>query len=247
MATNRKNICVAITGASGAVYALRLIKVLRASGHDVDLSISPSGAKVIRQEMELPIDLEQFDAADLMLDDGAETVDGKIRLSQANARIGTADNNVPTVQGGGIGQLRYHHYQDLSAPIASGSFLTGGMVICPCSGTTLSAVAHAVAGNLIQRTAEVHLKERRPLVVVPRETPLSLGHLDNMRRITEAGGVVLPASPGWYHGVNTLHDLVDFIVCRICDQLGIDNSLIQRWGSESSGGLKRPGITDASP
>ena len=227
---NRKSICVAITGASGAVYAIRLIEVLRASGHDVHLSISPSGAKVIRQEMELSIDLEQFHTADLMLDDLSRTADSKIQFLQENAGISTGDSNVLSAAGGSIGQLQYHHYQDLSAPIASGSFLTGGMVICPCSGTTLSAVAHAAAGNLIQRTAEVHLKERRPLIVVPREAPLSLGHLDNMRRIVEAGGVVLPASPGWYHGVNALRDLVDFVVCRICDQLGIENSLIRRWG-----------------
>ena len=118
------------------------------------------------------------------------------------------------------------------APMASGSFLTAGMVICPCSGTTLSAVAAGAAGNLIQRAAEVHLKERRKLVLVPRETPLSLAHIDNMRRVTEAGAVVLPASPGWYHGVQELSDLVDFVVARICDQLGIEQTLTKRWGTE---------------
>jgi 4-hydroxy-3-polyprenylbenzoate decarboxylase len=118
------------------------------------------------------------------------------------------------------------------APMASGSFLTGGMVICPCSGTTLSAVAAGAAGNLIQRAAEVHLKERRKLIVVPRETPLSLAHIDNMRRVTEAGAVVLPASPGWYHGVESVNDLVDFVVARICDQLGIEHVLTKRWGTE---------------
>jgi flavin prenyltransferase len=237
MATNRKNICVAITGASGAVYALRLIEVLRALGHSVHLSISPSGVEVIRQETGLAIDLEHFRAADLMLDAGAESADSEAQRLQEKTGIGNIESDVLLAREGAIGQLCYHHYQDFCAPIASGSFLTGGMVICPCSGTTLSAVAHSVAGNLIQRTAEVHLKERRPLVVVPRETPVSLGHLDNMRWITQAGGVVLPASPGWYHGVDTLQDLIDFIVGRICDQLGVENSLIRRWGSESSGGL----------
>ena len=101
------------------------------------------------------------------------------------------------------GKLHYYHHNDFMAPMASGSFLTAGMVICPCSGTTLSAVAAGAAGNLIQRAAEVHLKERRKLILVPRETPLSLAHIDNMRRVTEAGAVVLPASPGWYHDVNS--------------------------------------------
>jgi 4-hydroxy-3-polyprenylbenzoate decarboxylase len=105
------------------------------------------------------------------------------------------------------------------------------MVICPCSGATLSSVASAASSNLIHRAAEVHLKERRTLVLVPRETPLSLPQLDNMRRAVEAGAVVLPASPGWYHGVETLGDLVDFVVARICDQLGVENTLMRRWGS----------------
>jgi 4-hydroxy-3-polyprenylbenzoate decarboxylase len=116
--------------------------------------------------------------------------------------------------------------------MASGSFLTAGMVICPCSGTTLSAVAAGAASNLIQRAAEVHLKERRKLILVPREAPLSMAHIDNMRRVTEAGGVILPASPGWYHDVKSTVDLVDFIVARICDQLGIEHQLTKRWGTE---------------
>ena len=91
-------------------------------------------------------------------------------------------------------------------------------------------MAAGAANNLIQRAAEVHLKERRKLIVVPRETPLSLAHIDNMRRVTEAGGVVLPASPGWYHGVESVNDLVDFVVARICDQLGVEHQLTKRWG-----------------
>jgi 4-hydroxy-3-polyprenylbenzoate decarboxylase len=192
--------CIAITGASGAAYAVRLLEVLRASGRDVHLSISPSGRDVIKQELGLAVDLEHFRLESL--------------LPAADAR----------------GKIEYFHWQDFMAPMASGSFLTGGMVICPCSGTTLSAVAAGAAGNLIQRAAEVHLKERRRLVVVPRETPLSLAHIDNMRRATEAGAVVLPASPGWYHGVREVSDLVDFIVARICDQLGIEQTLTRRWG-----------------
>jgi 4-hydroxy-3-polyprenylbenzoate decarboxylase len=226
-----KNIVVAITGASGAVYSLRLIEVLLATGHDVHLSISPSGAQVIHEEMDLRVDLDDFQAADLMLEDVTAASDSKIRMLQASAGIGTADSNVLSVDAGRVGELYYHHYQNFNAPLASGSFLTQGMVIAPCSGSTLSAVAHAGGDNLIQRAAEVHLKERRKLILVPRETPLSLPHIDNMRRCTEAGAIVMPASPGWYHGVSTLRDLVDFMVARMCDQLGIDNCLINRWGA----------------
>ncbi|BBO34867.1 UbiX family flavin prenyltransferase [Lacipirellula parvula] len=232
MATKPKNICIGVTGGSGAVYSLRLIEVLLATGYDVHLSISPSGAQVIHEEMDLRVDLNDFQPADLMLEDVTNASDSKIRMLQASAGIGTADSNVLSVDAGRVGQLHYHHYQNYNSPIASGSFLTQGMVITPCSGATLSAVAHASSGNLIQRAAEVHLKERRKLILVTRETPLSLPHIDNLRKSTEAGAVVMPASPGWYHGVNTLRDLVDFMVARICDQLGIDNALINRWGAD---------------
>jgi 4-hydroxy-3-polyprenylbenzoate decarboxylase len=168
-----------------------------------------------------------------MLDDVTNASDSKIRLLQATAGIGTADSNVLSVDAGRVGELHYHHYQNFGSPIASGSFLTAGMVVSPCSGSTLSAVAHASSDNLIHRAAEVHLKERRKLILVPRETPLSLQHIENLRGCVEAGAVVLPASPGWYHGVSTLRDLVDFIVARICDQLGIDNALIKRWGADA--------------
>jgi 4-hydroxy-3-polyprenylbenzoate decarboxylase len=226
-----KNIVVAITGASGAVYSLRLIEVLLATGHDVHLSISPTGAQVIHEEMDLRVDLDDFQQADLLLEDVVNASDSKIRMLQASAGIGTADSNVLSVDAGRVGELHYHHFRDFNSPIASGSFLTAGMVVSPCSGSTLSAVAHASSSNVIQRAAEVHLKERRKLILVPRETPLSLPHIDNMRKCVEAGAVVLPAAPGWYHGVSTLRDLVDFVVARICDQLGIDNALIKRWGA----------------
>ena len=227
-----RNIVVAVTGASGAVYSLRLVEVLLATGHDVHLSISPTGAQVIHEEMDLRVDLEDFQPADLMLDDVTAASDSKIRLLQASAGIGAADSNVLSVASGRIGVLHYHHYKNFNSPIASGSFITQGMVVSPCSGSTLSAVAHGTSNNLIQRAAEVHLKERRRLILVPRETPLSLPHIDNLRKCTEAGAIVLPAAPGWYHGVSTLRDLVDFIVARVCDQLGIDNALIGRWGVE---------------
>ena len=196
-------IVVAITGASGAAYGVRLVEVLLAAGREIHLTISPSGQAVFETELGRRIDLDRFDLA---------------------ALLGKA---APTA-----GRCTYHHYKDLMAPIASGSFITSAMVICPCSGSTLAAVAHSMGENLVHRAAEVHLKERRKLVVVPRETPLSLPQLKNMQAIHEAGAVVLPAAPGFYHGADTVADLVDFVVARICDQLGVDNALIRRWGGD---------------
>jgi 4-hydroxy-3-polyprenylbenzoate decarboxylase len=198
---NAAPLVVGITGASGAAYAVRLLEVLLEAGREVHLAISPSGHAVIATELGRPLDLDRFDVAALL---------GK---------------PAPTT-----GRLHYHHFKNLMAPIASGSFLTAAMVICPCSGSTLSAVAHSMGENLIHRAAEVHLKERRKLVVVPRETPLSLPQLKNMQAIHEAGAVVLPAAPGFYHGAESVSDLVDFVVARICDQLGVPNALMRRWG-----------------
>ncbi len=139
------------------------------------------------------------------------------------------------------GTLYYHHFCDSLAPIASGSFPTDGMAVCPCTGGTLSAIANGASVNLIHRAAEVHLKERRRLVVVPRETPLSLVHLRNMTAAAEAGAVILPAMPGFYHGVKLIGDLVDFVVSRICDQLGVANTLVERWGENKKLGIKDEG------
>jgi flavin prenyltransferase len=132
----------------------------------------------------------------------------------------------------GSGKVVYHRHDDFSAAIASGSFLTGGMVVSPCSMSTLAAIANGITTNLVTRAADVHLKERRPLIVVPRETPLSVIHLENMLRLTRAGGVVLPAMPGWYHRPRSLDDLVRFVVARLCDQLGVENALVPRWGND---------------
>ena len=116
------------------------------------------------------------------------------------------------------------------AGIASGSFRTAGMVICPCSMGTLAALATGNGSNLIHRAGEVHLKERRKLILVPRETPLSLIAIENMATVTRAGAIVLPAMPGFYHRPTKLEDLVNFVVSRICDHLGVDVNLIDRWG-----------------
>jgi len=205
---------LAITGASGAIYGVRLLEVLLAAGRTVYLTISPSGQAVLDTELGLKIDLDDFLPSTL----------------------------VPTVyEQQSDGQIHYCHYQDLMSPIASGSFLTDGMVVCPCSGSTLGAIAHSIGSNLIHRSAEVHLKERRKLILVPRETPLSLPQIDNMRGATQAGAVVLPASPGFYHGAKTIDDLVDFVVARICDQLGVEHQLMKRWGQPPALPGVRPG------
>jgi flavin prenyltransferase len=195
-----QNLVVAITGASGAAYAVRLLEVLLAAGREVHLTVSAAAQIVLKRELNRAVDLDAFNPDSLAL--------GAIAP----------------------GRLHYHHYCDMAAPIASGSFRTDGMVICPCSMGTLSAIAHGASSNLIHRAADVHLKERRKLILVPRETPLSIVMLDNLRRAAKAGAVILPAMPGFYHGATTVCDLVNFVVARICDQLGIDHELIRRWG-----------------
>lgn len=194
-------IVLAITGASGAPYALRLLEVLMRAGRDVRLSISPAGQEVLKTETGRAIDLQDFCLLDLLPD--AEALPG---------------------------ELHYDYFQNLYAPIASGSSLTAGMVICPCSGGTMSAIAHGTSQNLIHRAADVHLKERRKLILVPRETPLSIVQLNNYKLCAEAGAIVLPAMPGFYHGAKSIADLVDFVVARICDQLEVPHQLMKRWG-----------------
>ena len=189
---------LAMTGASGAPFAVRLLEVLCAAGHQVHLTISGSATQVLREELGIDVSVNRFDPAAF----------GEL----------------------GPGNVIYHHHADFSAGIASGSFPTAGMVVAPCSMSTLAAIAHGITGNLITRAADVHLKERRKLILVPRETPLSLVHIENMAAVTRAGAVVLPAMPGWYHRPTTLDDLIDFVVGRICDQLGVGNELIRRWG-----------------
>lgn len=195
----KRTFVLAITGASGAAYAVRLLDVLLEAGCNVHLTISAAARDVLKHELNLDVDLDDFQPEMILP--------------------------------GRLGRLSYHHYRRYLAAIASGSFPTDGMVICPCSSGTLSAIVHGSGTNLIHRAAEVHLKERRKLILVPRETPLSIVQLDNLRRAAEAGAVILPAMPGFYHGVATVQDLVDFVVARICDQLGVENDLIRRWGS----------------
>jgi 4-hydroxy-3-polyprenylbenzoate decarboxylase len=196
------DVVVAMTGASGAPYAVRLLQVLSRFERTIHLTISNSAVQVLREELGLEVSL---------------------------------DSSQPTFAGVAPDRLIYHHYQDFNASIASGSFPTAGMVVIPCSMSTLGAIAAGATSNLITRAADVHLKERRKLIVVPRETPLSLIHLENMVKVTRAGGVVLPAMPGWYHRPRQIRDLIDFVVARVCDQLGIQNALVRRWGAPSAG------------
>lgn len=209
----KKRIVLAITGASGAIYATRLMAALLDAEAELHLTISPSGVAVIKQELDLDVSLTKFDPKPLVEYQPPWSKRSPYKLSdQALAR------------------LRYHHHQDYMTPIASGSFLTDAMIVCPCSGSTLAGIARAASSNLIQRAAEVHLKEHRKLIMVPRETPLSVFALENMHRLAAAGAIMLPAMPGWYHGVEDLDSLVDFIVGRILDQAGVGNAMIRRWG-----------------
>jgi 4-hydroxy-3-polyprenylbenzoate decarboxylase len=185
-----RDLVVAITGASGAAYGVRLVEVLLDAGRTVHLVVSPAGETVARTEL------------------GRETAE----LFPTSAR------------------LHRHDHADFNAGIASGSFLTAGMAVCPCSMGTLAGIAHGISTNLIHRAADVHLKERRKLVLVPRETPLGVIQLRNMLAVAEAGAVVLPAMPGFYRRPEHVSDLVDFVVGRVLDQLGVPHELLKRWG-----------------
>jgi len=201
------DLVVAITGASGSAYAVRLLEVLVAACRNVHLVVSPAGQQVIGHELGLKIDPANFSIEQLMPD-----------LTSSEA---------------GNGRVQVHDYRDFSAGIASGSFQTGGMVICPCSMGTLAAVSQGLSQNLIHRAADVHLKERRKLIVVPRETPLGSIQLSNMKSLADAGAVILPAMPGFYNQPQSIDDLVNFVVARICDQLGVEQDLMKRWGNQS--------------
>jgi 4-hydroxy-3-polyprenylbenzoate decarboxylase len=205
-----ENLVVAITGASGAIYGVRLVEELLRAGRIVHVTVSPAATEVLEHELGRSIRLEEGEFEPAML-------------------LGPAVGDI------GLGRLRYHHYRDFRSGIASGSFLTGGMAICPCSMGTLAAVAHGVSENLIHRAADVHLKERRKLVLVPRETPLGLVQLRNMTAAVEAGAIVLPAMPAFYTRPQSVLDMVDFIVGRVCDHLGVIHRLLERWGNAGEG------------
>jgi flavin prenyltransferase len=225
---------VAMTGASGSIYAVRLLQVLLESGQVVHLTLSQSACVVLERELELRVAPRKFQLADLLPDSASLPPDHPIRLWCPDYRSPAEFLGANSQQN--MGELVYHHCTDFGAGMASGSFLTRGMVICPCSMGTLANIAGGHSENLIQRAADVHLKEHRKLIVVPRETPISSIQLKNMQRLSQAGGVVMPAMPGYYHQPRRIQDLVDFVVGRICDHLQVAHHLFRRWGDADAAG-----------
>jgi 4-hydroxy-3-polyprenylbenzoate decarboxylase len=199
-----RTITLAITGASGAQYGLRLLQCLIHADFKVYLMLSKAAEVVIRTETNLDLP-ETF--AD--------------QLAFLTAEYGADEE-----------QLVLLEKDDWFSPVASGSSSPSAMVICPASGGTLSAIAYGASNNLIERAADVALKERRALIVVPREAPYSQIHLENMLKLTQMGAVVIPASPGFYMQPQSIDELIDFIVARILDQLGIPQTLMPRWGED---------------
>lgn len=198
MTNDARPIVMAITGASGAPYAVRLLESLVAAERPVQLIVSSHGLRLLRTEV------------------------GIASVEELRHRVGVPgwDERITLFDDG-----------DRGAAPASGSALSAGMVICPCSMGTLSAIAVGASRSLVERAADVALKERRPLLLVPRETPLSAIHLENMLRVTRAGAVVLPAAPGFYHAPATIDDLVNFVVARVLDHLGVPHRLSPRWSA----------------
>ncbi len=197
-----KTICVALTGASGMPYGLRLLECLLRAGCRVQLVYSPAAQIVARQEMALELP-------------------GQAAQAQTSLRQRFA---------GLPGVLDVYGREEWFAPMASGSNPAEAMVVCPCTMGTLAAIAQGLANNLIERAADVMLKEGRLLILVPRETPFSAIHLENMLRLARAGAVILPPNPGFYHHPQTVAALVDFVVARILDRLGVPHTLMPRWG-----------------
>jgi flavin prenyltransferase len=204
-----KTIAVALTGASGMPYGIRLIECLIGAGVQVQLLYSQVAQIVARQEMDLalpsrPAEVEQ----------------------ELSRRFAAA-----------AGQLTVFGRDEWFAPLASGSNPPDAMVVCPCTMGTLAAIAAGLAQSLIERAADVVLKEGRKLILVPRETPFSTIHLENMLRLARAGALILPANPGFYHRPESVQALVDFVVARILDQLAVPHELMRRWGEPAAAPL----------
>ncbi len=199
-----RNITLALTGASGMPYGIRLLECLIASGVPAYVLYSQAAQVVAKQEMGLTLPSR---AADLE------------QQWQQHYQVGPD-------------KLRVFGREAWFAPVASGSNPPEAMVVCPCSMGTLAAIAHGLSDNLIERAADVCLKERKKLIIVPRETPFSTMHLENMLKLSQLGAVILPPSPGFYHHPKQIEDLIDFVVARILDQLDIPHQLQKRWGED---------------
>jgi 4-hydroxy-3-polyprenylbenzoate decarboxylase len=192
-----------MTGASGAIYGLRLCSELLKNGKQVALLVSSAGFHLLREE------------AGLELSGNAAQIQATLR-----ALFHAKDD-----------QLTYYADDDFMAPVASGSSAAAAMVVCPCTMGTVARLANGHSNSLIERCADVMLKEKLPLVLVPRETPLSEIHLENMLKLARVGARIIPAMPAFYHKPSSIDDLVNFIVSKVLDALGIDNDLYRRWGS----------------
>ncbi len=193
---------VGITGGSGHAYSRALVRGLVSGGHDVDLSVTEAGAKVLLHEEGI-----------------AARADGSL-----------AEDTLTTWLGPEVSRsVRSFSTSAIEAPPSSGTSLTGGVILCPCSMGTLARVAVGFSSNLVERAADVALKEGRPMVVVPREAPYSEIHLENMLRLARRGAIVIPASPGFYHHPKTIDDLVGHVVGKILDRLGVENAAGARW------------------
>ncbi|WP_455202009.1 flavin prenyltransferase UbiX [Kaarinaea lacus] len=204
--TNNRHITLAITGASGVQYGLRLLECLLKADQQVNLLISSAAQVVISTETEH-------------------------KFGSRPEEISTYFSQLYTVK---PGQLQVFGKEQWMAPIASGSGASRAMVVCPCSSATLSSIACGASDNLIERAADVILKEQRKLILVTREMPVSAIHLENMLKLARLGVSILPASPGFYHQPKTIADLVDFVVARIMDHLDIEHNLIPRWGESKT-------------
>lgn len=196
-------ITLALTGASGMPYALRLLESLLEANRTVYLLYSQAAQIVARQEMGLDLPSSSREL--------------QLQLRERYAHH--------------PGQLAVFGREEWFAPIASGSGVADAMVICPCTMGTLAAIAAGMSDNLIERAADVTLKEQRKLILVPRETPFSALHLENMLKLARLGAVILPANPGFYHHPSSVQDLVDFVVARMLDHLGVPHQLVARWGA----------------
>lgn len=206
MITAPQTITLAYTGASGIPYGIRLLEILLAGGHQVYLLYSQVAQIVAQQEMKLALPSRAKEAEEFF-----------------NRRFSAIE-----------GQLRVFGREEWFAPVASGSNPADAMVVCPCTMGTLAAIAAGLSQNLIERAADVMLKENRKLILVPRETPFSAIHLENMLKLVRSGAVILPANPGFYHHPESVQDVVDFVVARILDHLGVTHSLMPRWGEEAN-------------